>query len=400
MAKIVNGKERGRPGKWIVDYRDGVGDRHGPSFATREEAEDFLCRELPQARQQTTRSAVSRRISTKDYAARWFTDAVDARPKLKPATKFHYHRVIERFWLPRVGHIQLRKLQRGMIRDLLLAELNAGRASNTVALYLAVITKMLRWAVREDHVLVDNPAAELGQQLGLTRERVSEEDVLAFDRAERTAFLAGAQEHAPLYFPIFFAMSRTGLRPSEARALRWTDYDPARRVLRIRRTFGHRDIVGAPKTRHSRRDVDVSPQLTELLKRHRKAQAEAKLAGRLAEVPEYVFTEPAGGPLERRTFERAFALVLRKAGLGPQHSPKSLRHTYASLMISEGANLLYVSRQLGHASMAITEKHYTRWIPQAVPAVHQLDDAEPSGNKKAGFGNSGPANPATVQAIG
>ena len=44
----------------------------------------------------------------------------------------------------------------------------------------------------------------------------------------------------------------------------------------------------------------------------------------------------------------------------------------------------YVSHQLGHASVAITEKHYTRWIPQAVSAVHQLDD-EPRGNKTAGL---------------
>ena len=81
-------------------------------------------------------------------------------------------------------------------------------------------------------------------------------------------------------------------------------------------------------------------------------------AGRLAELPELIFTEPTGG--------------------------------YASLMISEGANLLYVARQLGHASVAITEKHYTRRIPQAVLAVHQLDDAAKakSGSKTAGAGSS------------
>ena len=50
--------------------------------------------------------------------------------------------------------------------------------------------------------------------------------------------------------------------------------------------------------------------------------------------------------------------------------------------------MVYVSRQLGHSSVAVTEKHYTRWMPQAVPAVHQLDDAaEGSGNKPAGFAN-------------
>ena len=137
----------------------------------------------------------------------------------------------------------------------------------------------------------------------------------------------------------------------------------------------------------------MSPQLAALLQRQRKGYAEAKLAGRLAELLEYIFTEPEGDPLARRTSERAFALVLRKAGLGPQHSPKSLRHPYASLMISEDANLLYVARQLGHASVAITEKHYTRWIPQAVPAVHQLDDAaEAAGSKPGGLVASVGAN--------
>lgn len=270
-----------------------------------------------------------------------------------------------------------------------MAELQT-RASNTVSLYLAVLIRMLRWAVREDHALPDNPAAELGEQLGLTRERMSE-DVIAFDRTERSAFLAAAREYTSEYFPIYFLMSRSGLRPSEARALQWADYDPGRQVLMIRRTFGHRDILGTPKTRRSRRDVDVSPQLAELLKRQRKAHAEAKLAGRFSGLPEseFMFTEPDGRPLARRTFERAFALCLRKAGLGPQYSPKSLRHTYASILISEGKSLVYVSRQLGHASVAITERVYTRWIPQPVPAAHSLDDApETLGSKTAGFGSS------------
>lgn len=192
---IVKGEKRGRPGKWIADYRDGTEVRHWRTFDARREAEEFLDRERPLARQQTTRSTVPARISVKDYAKQfWLPVAVDGRPKLKPATKFHYHRVLERFWLQRMGHVQVRHPQRGTIRELLAAEMRAKRAPNTVALYLAVLTKMLRWAVREDHVLVDNPAAELGEQLGLTRERVSE-DVLAFDRTERAAFLAAAQEH-------------------------------------------------------------------------------------------------------------------------------------------------------------------------------------------------------------
>ena len=92
---------------------------------------------------------------------------MDQRPKLKPASKFIYRRLIERMWLPRIGHVQLRRLQRETIRDILLAELAKKRAPNTVQLYLAVLTKMLGWAVREDRALARNPAEALGELLGL-----------------------------------------------------------------------------------------------------------------------------------------------------------------------------------------------------------------------------------------
>jgi site-specific recombinase XerD len=119
------------------------------------------------------------------------------------------------------------------------------------------------------------------------------------------------------------------------------------------------------------------------------------------ELSPFCFTEPTGVPLARRTFERAFERVLVKAGLGLQHSPKSLRHSFASILISSGANLVYVSRQMGHASVAITEKVYTRWLPQAVPAVHALDEpGEAPGSKRSVSGSSAAANSATVQAIG
>ena len=43
----------------------------------------------------------------------------------------------------------------------------------------------------------------------------------------------------------------------------------------------------------------------------------------------------------------------------------NLRHTFASQLLSNGANILYVSQQLGHADASITLKVYAKWIPTA-----------------------------------
>src|SRR5258706_9974106 len=247
---IVKGEKRGRPGKWLADYRDGAGVRRWRTFDTKREAEAFLDRERPRARQHTGHAGVSPRVTVKDYATRWL-DLVDQLPKLKPATKYTYRTVLERVWLPKIGHVQLGHLQRETVRDLLLAASAQGRAGNTMTLWLTVLGTMLRHALHEDHALTVNPVAGLGRLLGLSRDRVSEE-LLAFDRIELDRFLAAAREHAPLYAPVFFFMARTGVRPSEARSVKWEDLDPKTPTIRINRRFGFKDHEGAPKTRRSR----------------------------------------------------------------------------------------------------------------------------------------------------
>jgi integrase len=60
--------------------------------------------------------------------------------------------------------------------------------------------------------------------------------------------------------------------------------------------------------------------------------------------------------------KRDFKLVLRKAGL--RHIRfHDLRHTYASLLLANGAPITYVSNQMGHANSQITLKVYCHWMP-------------------------------------
>jgi len=61
-----------------------------------------------------------------------------------------------------------------------------------------------------------------------------------------------------------------------------------------------------------------------------------------------------------------------------------LRHTFASILLSEGANLFYVSKQLGHSSINITSNVYGHFIPtKGNRAVDLLDFAAPKRHQNA-----------------
>jgi site-specific recombinase XerC len=59
-----------------------------------------------------------------------------------------------------------------------------------------------------------------------------------------------------------------------------------------------------------------------------------------------------------------------------QRGPRQSRHTYASLLLQEGAPITYVSRQLGHKDAAITLRVYAHWLPDSSKdkLVNLLDD--------------------------
>jgi hypothetical protein len=80
------------------------------------------------------------------------------------------------------------------------------------------------------------------------------------------------------------------------------------------------------------------------------------------------------------------APCLEQAGLRKVH-PHVLRHTFASLLLSNGEPITYVKERLGHASIQLTVDTYGHLIPLAnKAAVDQLDDAErvsPAINRQA-----------------
>jgi integrase len=104
----------------------------------------------------------------------------------------------------------------------------------------------------------------------------------------------------------------------------------------------------------------------QLSRRLRSALLEAWIGQGRPDPDALVFRNPNGStPFDGDNFRRrqwADLCAIKRVGVGARKL-KDLRDSYASHLLSAGIQLAYVSKQLGHQSMQLTERHYARWIP-------------------------------------
>lgn len=153
----------------------------------------------------------------------------------------------------------------------------------------------------------------------------------------------------------------SGLRQSELLGLRWRDIDFVDQLVHVRRALDRKGRDVPPKTRHSVRDVVLMPALVEALQEHRERS-------RFKGPDDFVFASRVGTPLHRRNvWRQAFEPAFREAGI-ERLRWHDLRHTFAWLLIGGGANVVFVSRQLGHGSSDVTLRIYAHLFDHAEQA--------------------------------
>ncbi len=367
---------RKRRGKYVVDYRDGAGQRHWITCDTRREADAALGRVHRQPKRRS-RPTVDSRITVAEYSRRWLelVRANVAAGSLKPRTLESYEDTVRLHIVPAIGGSRVVDLDQSRILDFLSEKLAAGLSRNTVRIIHAALRRMLRRAVI-DCGLFSNPAEKLGQDLKLVASKGGRQDAIkgkALTREQLDALLSACWVKDRRSFPLLLTMARTGLRLGEALALQWNDVDIHGRRLRVARALSDDGTrIDTPKSGHGR-DVDLSKELAAVLRKLHVVRKEAALS-QGCPVAEWVFCTLTNTHLDPRNVRRAFASVLKAAKLPPHFTPHSLRHSYASILIADGVSPAYVQRQLGHASITLTVDTYGSWLPSTdTSAVDRLD---------------------------
>jgi site-specific recombinase XerD len=99
------------------------------------------------------------------------------------------------------------------------------------------------------------------------------------------------------------------------------------------------------------------------LREHHKLQAADRLkAGALWQDHDLVFASSIGTPLDRHNVLREFRKVTETAGLGTNWVPRELRHTFVSLLSSDGMPLEDIADLVGHKGTMTTETVYRKVI--------------------------------------
>ena len=238
--------------------------------------------------------------------------------------------------LPNFGKKPVTEIKRMMIKKFLMRKVRAGYAASTVSHMKCCIGGALNVAV-DDGVLTANPAHRLGK---ICKKRNVQGDIKPYSRDELSSLLDSFQTHFPDHYPQALTLARTGMRLGEALALQWDDIDFEERFITIQRTFS-RGKIGLPKN-GKRRRIDMSQQLTQVLKdAHHQRKIETINKG-WGKVPKWVFVSNAGTALDINHWRRrVFYKAIEKAELR-KIRVHDIRHTYASLLIQAGESLAYV----------------------------------------------------------
>lgn len=189
-----------------------------------------------------------------------------------------------------------------------------------------------------------------------------------FFQPEQIAEILKAAENEPIMWRTMlnlFVVS--GARRGELLGLKWDKVDFKRNQITIDRSliYTSKDgLVDAPTKTRNIRWVPLPAETMKMLNKYRVWQLEKRLMwGDQWHDLGYVFTSEHGKPLYTTSINTYFNKFSEKYNL-PHINPHAFRHTAASIMISQGVDVVSVSQMLGHSTTTTTLEVYAHAIEE------------------------------------
>lgn len=364
-----------RPSGYEVRYRDGSGlQRTKGGFPRKRDAEAFAA-QLESSRHQGTLIPHSRSaVLLSEVADQWLR-SIEGRRKAK--TLVGYEQLLDLHVRPAFGNWRVGSITYADVDVFVRTIEDRGRKPSTVRNAFFVLKMVLDFAIKDGRIRVNPcagvelPASRSPEMLFLTATEVRGLAQTVDQQVARK--WRSPESEIPAYGLLVEFAAFTGLRAGEIAALRTANLDLRAATLFVARSpslVRGRWIEGEPKTKAGRRSVFINQALCDRLREH--------LGDRLLDRERYVFPGRDNGPLNYGSF---YSLYFRPAVIAalPAHLHSlrfhDLRHTYASLLVEQGAHPKEMAELLGHASVQITLDRYSHVMPRLTLAFAERLDA-------------------------
>jgi integrase len=319
---------------WRVRWRDAQGRPRSRVVGKKGDAQ-AIDAELKRAKRLGgTALATNSRETLAEFAELWWRR--HAAPNLQRHTLAGYASMLDVHIIPRIGQVRLQSLSPEIVGDFRAEMAATGVGDPAIRKTLSLLQSILERAVEWRH-LDSNPARGIRKP---SQRRTSVVRPLSPQTVEAIRMHLLDHDHQ-LDATVVSVLAYAGLRPGEAIGLRW--HDVGERTLLVERSvaFGQLKSTKTGKTRSVRLLAPLAEDLA--------AWHEATLRPGPTDL---IFPSPDGSPWNadraRNWRKRTFAEAAEAAGV-PKARPYDLRHSFVSLLIAQGASVVEVASQAGHA---------------------------------------------------
>jgi integrase len=269
-------------------------------------------------------------------------------PKTLQLRYFHDLQMLTAWWVNHFGNVKVLDFGVTTAREAR-KKLNSGRAPATINRYLSAMRSAWNWGIEAALV----PTDRVWPKKLLLKEADARVRYLKDD--ELTAVLDAAKKHGAWIHAAVVLSIATGLRQGEMLRLEWKDIDLVKATV---------TVLISKNTR--RRTMHLPAPALDALKNLRRNG----IVG-----PSRVFVTDKGEPINMWILRYHWCEVREAAGLKDKDFRwHDLRHTCASFLAQNGANLLEIGSVLGHRNPSITEKYAHLIEGKAVTGADKLGE--------------------------
>lgn len=268
-------------------------------------------------------------------------------------TRSSFQNNLDRRIYPALGEIKMPEITPAQITALLISIQAEGKAHSTVIKVYSILNSLFKMAYMGD-MIERNPMDKV-ERPKPRKDEVKGHEIEAYT-ANELRHIIECVDTEPLKWRTFVhLLIDTGLRRGECCALRWENIDFQEHRLTVAGNLCYTPKKGVyldtPKNGKIR-TIDIDPEITRMLRELRAEQAQKAIS-------RFVFTqEDSPEPMHPQSPTRYLKRFSARYGIPDMH-PHKLRHSFASVAITNGADVASVSEKLGHSDKAVTLRMYT-----------------------------------------